>query len=107
MRCELVNPSSTITLDPATCDQNLDYIFRIIGNAAPFEGKTATVTAIGPGLQPTYSTTVKGSQMEFKTKSPGSAWSSSPSSGCAGNGTWQMKLATVGSLRAYPDGTLK
>jgi hypothetical protein len=111
LRYEQVNPGASVTLDPATCNQNLDFIWKIDGNAARLEGQPATATAIGPGLQPTYTSTVKGGQMEFKATAPGSAWSSGPSTGCAvaggGSVTFGMTLTTVGNLRAYPDATLK
>jgi hypothetical protein len=108
LRWELPPPGAVITMDPQTCDMTLHYVWRIVGDASQLEGKTATATAIGPGLQHTYATTVKGGQMEFNATSPGSAWSSGPTNGCqvAGGGsvTWEMTLTTVGSLHATPNG---
>jgi hypothetical protein len=105
---EQLTSSAVSTLDPSTCNMNLDYVWKIIGDAAPLEGKTATATATGPGLQHTYTTTVKGGQMEFKATAPGSAWSTGPGNGCSsasGQG-WELKLATVGNLHAA-DGILR
>ena len=86
-------------VDAATCDRVFHFDLTILGDdVAKFEGKTAVISTLGPGLEPTYDVPVAGGKVVLDATATGASYGGDPKRGCGVNGAtlqWSGFLTSV------------
>ena len=92
-------------VDPGTCDRTFHFDLTLLDvDPSKYEGKTAVISTVGPGLQPTYNVTVTGGKVVQDAVATGASYGGDPNRACGVNAHWTGLLTSVdGQPTTTPD----
>jgi hypothetical protein len=92
-----------MVVDAATCDRTFHFDLVLLGDdVAKFEGKTAVISTLGPGLQPTYEVPVSGGKVVLDAVATGASYGGDPSRSCGVNGATLQWTGLLTSVDGHP-----